>query len=344
MLITIKLPTGTYEYDTTKPLGRRGGFGQVYLGRASDGSEVAVKKLHITAADVAHRELRIAEEFKARSYQYIIPFIDAGEDADTGDYFVVMNKAEMSLQGTVDSNGVLSATDAAAVLLQISKGLLEVGELVHRDLKPDNILLHEGKWKIADFGIARFFEEATASNTLKDCLSPFYAAPEQWRFERATHATDIYALGCIGFFLLNGTPPFTRTPEVQHQNEAVPAFSCADSRLHTLLNMMLRKLPETRPALSRIHDLLTNISEERQQAGASDSLAMLASAGAKVAEKEQRLQAEQTAKEQACKARMKLTAQAFEILFENIERLWGKIHAQAPNAQRITISHLKNTF
>ena len=63
------------------------------------------------------------------------------------------------------------------VLLEMVQGLSEVGEIVHRNLKPDNILYHEGLWKIADFGIARFVEEATASNTLKDCLSPFYAAP-----------------------------------------------------------------------------------------------------------------------------------------------------------------------
>jgi len=74
------------------------------------------------------------------------------------------------------------------------------------DLKPDNILYHDGKWKIADFGIARFVEEATASNTLKEFLSPWYAAPEQWRLERATHGTDVYALGCIAFCLLTGKP------------------------------------------------------------------------------------------------------------------------------------------
>ena len=96
-----------------------------------------------------------------------------------------MSRAGDSLQGFLEKNGPLVATEISSILLQIVTGLLEVGDLVHRDLKPDNVLFHEGKWKIADFGIARFVEEATASNTVKDCLSPYYTAPEQWKFERA---------------------------------------------------------------------------------------------------------------------------------------------------------------
>src|SRR5207302_2073190 len=137
-------------------------------------------------------------------------------------YFLVMPRADGSLQDAVERDGTLTPSDAASVLLQIIQGLNEVGDIVHRDLKPDNVLRHENRWKVADFGIARFVEEATASITLKDCLSPFYAAPEQWRLERATHATDVYALGCVGFFLLTGKPPFMSEPEVEHQKAPLP--------------------------------------------------------------------------------------------------------------------------
>jgi serine/threonine-protein kinase len=148
---TIKLPTGIFEYDPAKPLGKRGGFGQVFEGKTSSGDEVAIKMLHLSAADAAHRELRIAEKLKGCSFEHVLPFIDSGQDADTGDYFVVMPRADGSLQGRVDKDGVLSAGDAALVLLHIAKGLFDVSDLVHRDLKPDNVLLHQGKWKIADF-------------------------------------------------------------------------------------------------------------------------------------------------------------------------------------------------
>jgi eukaryotic-like serine/threonine-protein kinase len=333
-MLTIKLQTGVFEYDPAKPLGKCGGFGQVFAGKTASGQDVAIKKLHVSAADAAHRELRIADELKGNSYDHVIPFIDAGEDADTGNYFVVMSKAEGSLQGSLDKGGPLNAAEAASVLLQIVKGLLEVGELVHRDLKPDNVLFHQGKWKVADFGIARFVEEATASNTVKDCLSPYYAAPEQWRFERATHATDIYALGCIGFFLLTGKPPFISNPAEEHQKAAVPSFLCTDSRLAALTNMMLRKLPETRPVLSRIRDLLNEIVSKPQHVSNSDPLAVLAQSAAKIAISEQRLQAQRQGEMAARNARSRLAVSAFEILKDSLERLWGKIHSQAPNATR----------
>lgn len=331
---TIKLPTGTFEYDPAKPLGKRGGFGQVFAGRTADGTEVAVKKLHVSAADAAHRELRIAEELKGRTFAHVMPFIDSGEDADSGDYFVVMPRAEGSLQSAVDNRKVIGAAEAASVLLQITQGLLEVGDLVHRDLKPDNVLLHEEKWKIADFGIARFVEEVTASNTLKECLSAYYAAPEQWLSERATHATDIYALGCIGFFLLTSTPPFITDPKAEHLKSPVPDFVCSDSRLRALINMMLRKKPETRPNLSRVAQLLSDFVAKplAQQNGVLYS--QLAEVSAELAEFEQQQQAQNEAKRRNEEFRNQLAKDAFEILKDNLERLWGKIHNTAPNTER----------
>jgi len=330
----IKLPDGTFEFDPTRPLGRPGGFGQVFLGKSPDGQEVAVKKLHLSAADAAHRELRIGDEFKGRSFEHIVPVIDKGEDADTGDLFVVMPKAERSLQETINESGPFAPLEVTTVLFQVVKGLLEVGELVHRDLKPDNILFHEGKWKIADFGIARFVEDATSANTLKDCLSPLYAAPEQWRFERATHATDVYSLGCIAFCLLTGRPPFTRDPQVEHQRAPVPPFECTESRLTTLINMCLRKEASSRPSLSRIRDILEGIIKKPQPANGMISSGVLSTAAAQVSTKEQEVQARKAAEEAAHKARIELAKTAYETLADNAERLWRKIHSQAPNASR----------
>jgi serine/threonine-protein kinase len=334
-MLTIKLSTGVFEYNPAKPLGKRGGFGQVFAGKTANGQDVAIKKLHVSAADAAHRELKIANELKGNSKEHVIPFIDAGEDASTGHYFVVMAKAEGSLQGTLEKDGPLIDVKAASVLLQIVKGLLEVGELVHRDLKPDNILFHEGRWKIADFGIARFIEEATSSNTLKDCLSPYYAAPEQWLFERATHATDVYALGCIGFFLLTGQPPFITNPREEHQKGVVPEFPCSSHRLSGLINMMMRKLPETRPSISRIESLLEEITTYTQHPPtANDPFHSLAQAAAQITNAEQNLQAQNEARAGMASIRRNLAKHSFEILSENIERLWGKIHSHAPNAIR----------
>ena len=332
---TIKLPTGTFDYDPTQPLGKRGGFGQVFAGKSADGSDVAVKKLHLSAAEAAHRELRIANELKGRSFEHVVPFIDAGQDADSDDYFVVMPKAEGSLQVRIDKNGVFAADVAAAILFQIAKGLLEVGELVHRDLKPDNVLFHEGKWKIADFGIAKFVADATSSNTLKGCLSPLYAAPEQWQNGTITQATDVYSLGCVAFCLLTGKPPFVTNPSEEHERAAVPPFNCSDARLHGLVNMMLRKNSTTRPSVSRVRDLLGQLVSNPNTPGKLGSLDALAKAAATAASKEQQEQAREQAIWAAQHARHQLMADALKILSKNIERLWTTIHTQIPNAERL---------
>ena len=333
-MITIKLPSGTFDYDPLKPLGRRGGFGQVFIGKTAQGDEIAVKKLHLSAADAQHRELRIADELKGRIFENVMPFIDAGQDADSGEYFVVMPKAEGNLQSIVSKNGHLSPEEASVVLLQIAKGLVEVGNLVHRDLKPDNVLLHERKWKIADFGISRFVEEATASNTLKEYLTDWYAAPEQWRSERATHATDVYALGCIAFCLLTGVPPFRNDPQAEHLTAPVPCFNCTEPRLITLVNMCMRKVAGTRPSLSRLCALLGDIVATPKSSQAASPLRALAVAAAHVSNKEQAAHAREAAANAARKERDEIANSGYEVLADNLERLWGKIHSQAAIAKR----------
>lgn len=333
-MTTIKLPTGTFEYDPAKPLGRKGGFGQVFAGRNPNGEEIAVKKLHVAAADAGHRELRIAEEFRGRTFEHVMEFIDSGEDADSGDYFVVMPRAERSLQANIDSKWGINISDMASILRQIASGLQEVGSLVHRDLKPDNILFHQGKWKVADFGIARFSEEATSSNTVKGWLSELYAAPEQFRHERATHATDVYALGCIAFCLLTNKPPFTTDPASEHQRSPLPVFLCADPRFSSLINMMLRKPPQSRPVLTRVVQALDGIISAPHIVRDNGPWSLLANASAQIATAEQEQHARMEEQRIAAEARDQLAAEAYQILMDNLERFWGKIHASAPNAQR----------
>ena len=249
----IVLPGSQWLYDPSKPLGRPGGFGAVFEGTSETYGRIAVKRLHITSSDAAHREMRIATDLAARTLTHVIPVFDAGEDADSGQYFVVMPRAERSLQTDIQQ-GTFSDFETARVLLNVVDGLLEVNDIVHRDLKPPNILLHEGVWKVADFGIARFVEDATSLRTLKDCLSPPYAAPEQFQLIHALSPTDVYSLGCIGYALLTGEPPFAGpdNPDYcdQHLHADPPALPKRSApRLKTLLSMMLRKPMATRPNL-----------------------------------------------------------------------------------------------
>ena len=232
--VRIRLPRGEWFYNPANPIAPAGGFGEVFEGKDASGQPVAVKRLKIKAADAAHRELKIADELAGKKFEHVLAVLDSGEDSESGGYYIVMPHADKSLSDDVTARGMLLPAEAIDILRQLAEGLKEVGNIVHRDLKPANVLLHEGRWKIADFGIARFVEDATSANTVRGFRSAPYAAPEQWIGERATHATDIYALSCIAHVLLTGSPPFVGPSRAdfqrQHISETPPSLTSLDSR------------------------------------------------------------------------------------------------------------------
>ena len=115
-----------------------------------------------------------------------------------------MPKAEKSLRDHLEGEGGrLSVEDARKVLTDVAAGLVAIeGRVVHRDIKPENILLLDESWCLTDFGIARYADAATAPDTRKYSMTARYAAPEQWRGERAVGATDVYATGVVAYELL----------------------------------------------------------------------------------------------------------------------------------------------
>ena len=205
-MLQIALNRARWAFDPQKPIGNPGSYGTVFEGRSQVGEIVAVKRLNIDANQSAHREMKVADDLIDRPLEFVITILDYGEDAEGGGIFIVMPKAQMTLQEKMRTG--LNPIESRGAMIDIARGLLELRHIVHRDLKPANILSHDARWKIADFGIARFAEEQTSSQTLKRRFSANYAAPEQWRQEQCTNATDIYALGCIGFELLAGHKPF----------------------------------------------------------------------------------------------------------------------------------------
>jgi serine/threonine protein kinase len=259
----IKLINHQWEYDPSKRLGAPGGFGDVYVGNNKDNPKVAVKRLRITADEAAHRELEIADLLLNLDLNYVMPVLDYGQDAESNSYFVVMPVAEYSLSDFIRKKGQLQESKTLKILKHILFGLKEIKNIVHRDLKPQNILYFNNNWRVADFGIARFVEASTSLRTLKDCLTPPYASPEQWKLERATLATDIYALGCIGYEMLFGRPPFegptSEDYREQHLNHQPDFMYDCWVEVRALLRMMLRKTPESRPSQDRVEVVIKNI-------------------------------------------------------------------------------------
>lgn len=330
----IALKRGVWAFDPTKPLGAPGGFGAVFEGYSNEQGALAVKRLHLSANDAAHREMRIAADLAGRTLTNVVPIFDAGEDAQLGAYFVVMPKAEKSLQSELGTG--LSAIDAARILLDIAGGLIEVSDIVHRDLKPANVLFHSGCWKVADFGIARFVEESTSLETLKGCLSPPYAAPEQWQFISATSQTDVYALGCIGYALLTGLPPFSG-PDLRDQHlhaDPSPLPAGCPPRLQTLLSMMLRKPSNARPSLERVRSLLNEVINTAATPDDGNGFNVLAEAGAHVARAQAQADRVQQQQLSETEARNQLAGTGRKILRDIIERLLLRMCSEAPNAQR----------
>src|SRR5665213_405142 len=174
-----------------------GGFGQVFAAKSGD-DETAVVKL-IPKAPGADRELLFVDLTGIRN---VVPIIDRGDAG--ANWAIVMPRAEMSLRDQLNSPAYSASSSlVVSILNDIVLALTDIdGKVVHRDLKPENILKLGKRWCLADFGISRYTEASTAPDTQKYSLSPPYAAPERWRAERATTATDIYSFGVIAFELI----------------------------------------------------------------------------------------------------------------------------------------------
>jgi eukaryotic-like serine/threonine-protein kinase len=245
-------------------IGDESGFGQVYEATSANGATAALKL--IPKKPGAQRELLFIDQPGVRN---VIPVIDDGE---TDDHWVlVMPKAEMSLRKYLNANpGPLPVADAVAILSDIVTCLVDLnGRVVHRDLKPENILLHNCHWCLADFGISRYAEASTAADTRRFILTPRYAAPEAWKFDRPTAETDVYSLGVIAYELLSGSRPFTDGDGLrkQHLEDRPPELVSASLGLRALVDECLYKAPETGPTPNNLLARLQRAVEAPPSAG-----------------------------------------------------------------------------
>lgn len=256
-MMKIQLKVSTWDFSDTHQLGQVGGFGAVYRCPGPEG-EVAIKRLHIQARDAANREMKLASSLMSRMLKNVVPVLDHGLDQGSGAYFLVMPLCSGTLQQEIAARGPLDQVEAQAIALEILYGLREVSVIVHRDLKPSNVLKRGDGWCIADFGIAKFVEDSTSLVTLRDCLTPSYGAPEQWRNEKPTHATDVYSLGCIIYTMLAGAPPFAGAASLKeaHLKERPARIEGIDDTFSALIGRMLRKEMLARPTIDRCIETL----------------------------------------------------------------------------------------
>ena len=184
--------------------------------------KVAIKVLHpeLGAAVGSDRFLNEIETVASLHHPHVLMLIDSGE-ADGLLYYVMPHVAGESLRHRLDRERHLAVDEALRIAVEVADGLDYAHRhgVVHRDIKPGNILLSDGHAVIADFGIARAIEavrEERITSTGLGVGTPLYASPEQATGEETLDGrTDIYSLACVLYEMLAGEPPLTgATPKM----------------------------------------------------------------------------------------------------------------------------------
>src|SRR5881392_2314981 len=224
-----ELIAGRYELEE---LVGSGGMSSVY--RAHDRlleRRVALKILHeqfTRDADYVERFRREARAVAQLTHPNIVTVIDRGEQ--DGRQFIVFEYVDgMNLKELVEHEGPLSSREAIELALQVARGLGFAHEsgLVHRDVKPQNVLLDaDGRAKVTDFGIAHAVDVDGMTITGTIMGTSNYIAPEQARGQPVDEQTDVYSLGCVLYELLTGEVPYDGdnfvSVAMRHVNDPVP--------------------------------------------------------------------------------------------------------------------------
>jgi len=188
-------------------------MGRVYEAVSPNGDHVALK---VVKRDLARdtvfrrrfdREASIAQRV---THRHVVPVLDKGEH-DGIPYLAQQFIRGGSLADKIQNDGTLSIEDAVRITLWVAAGLdaVHAAGLVHRDVKPGNILLDEqGVAYITDFGLAKDSQGSLLTRPGQALGSVDYMAPEQIRSEEVGPSTDVYALGCVVYECLTGSPPF----------------------------------------------------------------------------------------------------------------------------------------
>jgi serine/threonine protein kinase len=201
---------GPYRVDSM--IGE-GGMGRVYRAVGPDGTVVALKvvKAELAKDDVFRRRFEREAGTAARvAHSNVVPVLSTGEQ-DGIPYMAQQFVTGGSLEDKIKREGKLDLRETVDLLTQVADGLdaLHAEGLIHRDVKPGNILLDgEGKAYITDFGLMKDREASVLTRPGQALGSMDYMAPEQIRGEEVTAQSDVYALGCVMIECLSGQPPF----------------------------------------------------------------------------------------------------------------------------------------
>ncbi|MDQ2767764.1 MAG: serine/threonine-protein kinase [Gemmatimonadota bacterium] len=250
------------RYEIVRELGR-GGMATVYLAKdLKHDREVAIKVLlpdlgMALGPERFRREIQLATKI---SHPHILALYDSGETPDHLLYYVMPFIPGESLRARLDRDRQLSVDDAVQITVEVASALDYAHRqgIIHRDIKPENILLEDGHAIVADFGIAHAISamgEEKLTQTGITLGTPTYMSPEQAMAERDIDGrSDVYALGCVLYEMIAGTPPFVGPTAAsiiaRHTLDRVPSLAIVrenvPDELEDVVLQALAKVPADR--------------------------------------------------------------------------------------------------
>ena len=248
------------RYTLEREVGR-GGMATVYLAldqRHRRAVAVKVLRPEVASAVGPQRFLREIEIASRLTHPHILPLYDSGEAGGLLYYVMPFVEGE-SLRDRLRREGRLPPQEARRIAHEVADALAyaHAHGVVHRDIKPGNILLESGHAVVADFGIARALTEAGGEEITTSGLAigtPMYMSPEQVAGGRVDGRSDVYSLGCVLYEMIGGSPPFggpnataiaarqiyDRPPSLSSGGNPVPA------EIEAAIGTALAKTPEER--------------------------------------------------------------------------------------------------
>ncbi|MFD8531643.1 protein kinase [Streptosporangium canum] len=249
----------------------KGGMGEVFLGRSPGGRLVAVKVVRPELADNSDFRRRFASEVDAARKVggfYTAQVVDADTDA-ARPWLATAYIPGPSLHQAVDEHGPLPLESAAVLGAGLAEGLAAVHAcgMVHRDLKPGNVILAEDGPRLIDFGIARALDATSHTQTSTVLGTAAFMSPEQAMAREVGPPSDVFSLGCLLAFTMTGRSPFGTGPVhavVFRVVHADPDLQEVPAPLAALVAACLAKDPAARPSLEQVLNQLTTLASPDQ--------------------------------------------------------------------------------